>query len=301
MVILRWFVGLCLPSLLLGILIAGILVQEYHNPFLTVRLGEWLLRDNRQRQPVGAVWQGILASRRSRDVLENRRQDDSLQLTSLPKALLRSRFTMERASAELLIMASRERNSPLSARQIGRTQMQELAQSLQYFQLGQALLEDVRLSRESFRTHAYVRAQIALDDGTIYPQLHAQLHKINSPEAWNFVKMSPEDEQHWRGMLRSYFSPSESGGVAAVSESPLAVACTAVVQNLTESLYSAEVDRLQRTWRFGGEMQIRLAGRLEEFAGYIVLQNQPPVAVAFPRDSVTPIIGEQVKPDRPRP
>ena len=300
MVILRWIIGLCLPTLLVGILLAGLLATEYRRPYLTVRLGEWLLRHNRQRQTVGTVWQGILASRRSRDLLENQRQPDSLQVSSIPKALLRSRFTMERASVDFLVMASQERSSPLSAREIGRPQMQELAQSLQYYQLGQALLSDLRLSRNSFYTHAYVRAQIALDDGSIYPLLHRQLHRINSPEAWNFVKMSPEDEHYWRGMLRGNFSPRESG-IAVDTPTPVSRACAAVIEGFADSLYSAEVDRLQRTWRFGGEMQIRLARKQDEFAGYIVLENQPPVAVVVPQGKVAPIIGEQVTASRATP
>ena len=301
MFILRWIIGLCLPSLLLGFLVVALLATEYRRPYLTVRIGQWLLSHNRERETVGTVWQGILASRRSRQLLD-RPQADSLQVATLPKALLRSRFTLERASSEFLVMASRERRAPLSTRAIGRTQMQELATSLQYYRQGQILLSEVRLSRESFHTHAFVRAQIALEDGSIFPLLQRELQKISSPEAWNFVKMSPEDEHYWRGLLSSNFAPSLDlpAELGPDSQADVSRACAAVVESLTDSLYSAELDRLQRTWRFGGEMQIRLTRNMDEFVGYLVVENQAPVAVTVPGKKVTDVLG-QGAPDWRRP
>ena len=52
-------------------------------------------------------------------------------MASLPKPLLRSRYTLERVSSEFLVIASHERGIPLSTREIPRLQIQELAASLQ--------------------------------------------------------------------------------------------------------------------------------------------------------------------------
>ena len=290
MVLLRWIVGLSLPSLLVGLLLLGLLAREFHRPDLTVRLGAWLLQGNRERQTAGAVWQGILASRRSRDLLERPPDLESLQVASLPKPLLRSRYTLERVSSEFLVIASHERSTPLSTREIPREQMQELATSLQRYQQGSALLAELRLSRASFRTHAFVRAQIALEDGSIFPLLLKELQKANDPQAWTFLEMSPEDEQHWRQALRANFSPDDQGS-APDTTTVLYRASAAVVGSLVDSLYSAEVRRLQRTWRYGGEMQIRLTRSVDSFAGYVVLPNQAPIPVSFPLAAITPIIG----------
>ncbi len=289
---LRWIIGLTLPGLLLTLLGAGALWLEYRTHYVAVRLGEYLLQHNQNRTARGAVWQGILASRKSRTALANRAHSDTLGLDTIPPALLRCHYGLDRPVPNFLVLRAWGRTAPLRLDQISGREMPNLARSLQAYHLGVALLSHIQLPRAAFQVHAQIQAQIALDNGSLFDLLHRELDRVNAPEAWNFVKMSPQDQDYWQGYLGRFLAPTAARPEEFQDEDAiLANACTTLLETWTDSLYAAEVDQVQRLWASGTPIQIRLVRNMDTFTGYAIVADEPPIRFSLPAAQVAAVPG----------
>ncbi len=293
MPILRWIIGLAIPGLLLCLVGLGAMWFEYRTQLGAVRLGEYLLLHNRDRLTRGAVWQGILATRQSRTKLENRTRPNSLKLDTMPAALLRYRYEAEQPSPDFIILHARKRALSLRLDQLSSREIQHLAHALQIYQHGELLLSQIQLPREIFHLQAQIQAQIAVENGSIFPLLHRQLKKANAPEAWDFVKISPADLGHWQDYLERFFLPQEIAEPQSNREetSALASACAELLQTWADSLYTGERRRLRKTWTGGADLQIRLVRNLDTFSGYAIVADDPPIRFTLPRDRLPAMPG----------
>lgn len=293
---LRWIIGLTLPGLVLTLLGLGALWFEYRTQAGAMRLGEYLLQHNRNRLTHGAVWQGILAMRQSRSNLENPAPPQPLELDTIPTALLRYRYVMEQPSPDFLILYARKRSQILRLDQLSSREIQNLAHALPVYQQGDILLAHIQLPQDTFRLQAQIQAQIGLEDGSIFPLLHRQLRKANAPEAWNFVKMSNEDQSHWQDHLERFFLPYETA-VPYISQdktSAIANACAKLLQTWADSLYTRELRRLQQSWSTGEDLQIRLVHNLDTFSGYAIVGDEPPIRFTLAADRIAAVPGLDV-------
>ena len=76
--------------------------------------------------------------------------------------------------------------------------LREVALSLQIYQQGRALLQQAVISTDQLHIHALIIAQIALEDGSLFPLLHQQLLSQNSPGAWTFLHMDQTEVEYWQ-------------------------------------------------------------------------------------------------------
>ena len=288
---LRWIIGLALPGLVLALAGMGAMWVEYRTQVGAVRLGEYLLQNNRNRLTHGAIWQGILATRQSRSSLENPAPSKPLKLDTIPATLSRYRYDAEQPSPDFLILYARKRSQLLRLDQLSSQEIQNLAHALQIYRHGDLLLAHIQLPRDNFRLQAQIQAQIALEDGSIFPLLHRQLKKSNAPEAWNFVKMSPADQSHWQDYLGRFFLPYETTEPKTFEEqtSTMASACAELLQTWTDSLYVGELRRLQQSWAAGADLQIRLVRNLDTFSGYAIIADDPPIRFTLASDRLTAV------------
>ena len=293
---LRWLAGLVLPGLLLLAAGVGALAVEYRTQWMAAAMGEYLLARNGDRVERGAIWQGILATRQSRSHLAEGPQSDSLRLEALPPGLLQCFYQAGPPAANRVSLRARARTAPLRLDQVDPEQMRGRARSLQLYRHGEQLLAAIELRREAFRAHARIQAEIALEDGALFARLHRALLAAGSPEGWNFVRMSPEDQEYWRAYLAPLLSPAEpdtASPSATVTDTTSALprVCAGLLQAWEDSLYAADLRRLQQAWAGGEEMEIRLVRSMDRFTWYAVVGDDPPARFWLPAARVAAILG----------
>ena len=271
---LRWSIGLSLPGILLACGAAVTLWAEYRTPYVAAHLGEYLLRRNDERQERGSVWQGILANRQSRTAVDSLARRAPVNLTTLPPALLEFRFSSENRGTNLYVLQAHRRTPPLRLDPISGETMQSLAHSLEIYRRGENLLSHIELPRESFQIQARIRFKVALDDNALFPLLHRELDAMDAPLAWNFIKMSPEDQNFWRDRLQLFSIRADADSTAFADlqtvNPELVRACQNLLHTWEIALYTAEIERLQGEWRSGAERTIRLVRDIDVFAGYLI-------------------------------
>lgn len=293
--ILRWLVGLCLPALLLAGGSALALWAEYHTPYAAVHLGDYLLQHNDERRQHGSVWQGILANRQSRTVVDSLAQSDTLALTTTPPAVLQYQFASESRGSALYVLRAHRRPRPLQLEQISGKTVQSLARSLEIFRRGNALLSQIALPREGFEIHARIQFQLALEDGSLFPLLHSELRKIDVPLAWNFIKMSPQDRHYWHDQLLPFSASADLDSTALEqlqnTNPELVSTCRNLLSAWEDTLYHAEIAHLQEQWRSGAERTIRLVRDIDLFSGYLIAPNTIPTRFTIAAAAVSEILG----------
>ena len=282
MSVLRWTLGLLIPVIALILLAACGILVESQTHYGSTWLGRRLLSDNAQRERTGALWEGILASRRSRTTLATKPSADSLHFSTIPDALLGFEYELVR-HGDLLRLETRARPEPLILAEIASHSMQQLASSLQAYGRGRSILNGIRLSREAYRSKAHILAQTSLNDGSIFPLLHRHLLHNGRPEAWNFVKMTFEDEMHWRAVLRSILARWNDGETRSAEEEVSIVesTCRELIEGWIDSLYSAERDKILHHWEVGANLEVRLTRNLDSFVGYALFPHTPPIRLAI--------------------
>jgi len=279
----RWLIGLTLPGiLLLGCGLGGAWL-EHRTHWIARRLGTYLLQRNEARPARGSVWQGILASRRTRSSLESSTWADSLQQETIPQAVLHGRYLVDRRSADFLVLRVDSRPMSLRPGRLTGPQMQELARSLQAYTQGRQLLAHVSLPRDPFQVHARIRAQLALEDGSLFPLLHQRLLAANSPRAWNFVRMSTEDRQYWHEHLDQILAGPSGEGETSLEPTPEVVdVLQSLIRTWEDSLYAAEIQRLQQAWESSADFELRIVRNMDTFTGYAVAAGELPVRFTIP-------------------
>ena len=292
----RWVIALSLPLLLLSGLGFGALWLEYRAQFFTRHLGLLLLEHNGERPTRGSVWQGILASRRTRSSLENPSSPSTLEPGTIPRAILQHRYEMDQRSANFLILRVDRRILPLHPERLTSTQMQELARSLQVYEQGRELLSHIDLPRDPFRIHARIRAQLHLEDGSLFPLLHAQLLAADAPEAWNFVRMSETDRRYWKDLLAQVLDPPSEGDANLPEQAPQVVAAlNFLVRTWEDSLLADELHHLRETWDSSPDVELRIVRNMDVFTGYAVLPGELPAPFTIPALKAESLLGIAVR------
>ena len=271
--------------------------MEYRAQFFTRRLGLFLLERNRERPTRGSVWQGILASRRTRSSLGNPPSfPTSPELGTIPQAILQHRYRMDQRSANFLILRVDRRTLPLHPERLSSTQMQELARSLQIYDRGRELLSHIELPRDSFRIHARIRAQLHLEDGSLFPILHAQLLARDAPEAWDFVRMSEADRRYWKDLLAQVLDPLPQGDADLPEQIPQVVtALRSLVSTWEDSLLANEISHLRKTWESSSEFELRIVRNMDIFTGYAVAPGEYPIPFTIPALKAESLLGIPIR------
>ena len=288
----RWLIGLILPGFVLTILALGALWWEQHTHGSTRWLGGYLLEHNSDREQRGSVWKGILASRQTRTHLQETPSVPYLEPATLPESLLRNRYWEARRSANFLVLRHHRRATPLHPEKLSALQMQELARSLQIFQRGKQLLANLTLSPDAYRIHAHIRAQIALEDGSLFPLLHRRLLADNAPTAWDFVHMSADDQRYWRASIDPAITPGSAEDSTLAKRAPqVADAVRSLVQSWADSLLMAEIRLLRTAWETGPSFQLRIVRNMDTFTGYAVLPGELPIPFDLPARQAEELLG----------
>jgi hypothetical protein len=287
--VLVWLAGLFIPGIILALAGLAVLAWEANHPIFAVRIGQYLLERNHAQTPRGAVWQGILANRRSQVGIDSFNFD--LQAESLPPALLTTHYTHEQRTANFQILRAHPRPAPLVVDQISRDRLTDLAQALHIHRRGQAVLQQADLPTQTFHMQARIRAQVALEDDVLFALIHRRLRAQDAAEAWTFVDMPVAEKPFWRSFLSQVIA-ADPADTALVSQSPVvAAACRALLATWQDSLRAIEKARLQTAWDQGTAFELRLLHNVDIFTGYAVIKDEFPVRFQVPSDQAGAILG----------
>ena len=275
------------PALAL-VLGACMLVLEYRTQYAARYIGAYLLRHNADRQPRGALWQGILASRRARLALADSSADLAPQ--SAPDPVLQHRYSLQHHGPHAVLLRVQRRQQSLQLDGPAPEVLRELARSLQVYERGRALLARAELPADPLYIHALIGAQIALEDGALFTQLHRRLLALDAVEAWTFLRMDTDEKAYWRTLLDPYLQAASTAADLEVAP-VVRQALGEIVQSRQDSLRRDEIDRLLRCWDTVSGFEIRLNRGADQFAGYALLPGELPTAFSLP----TPLVAEQLK------
>lgn len=283
----RWPVGLLGPLLLLGA-VAGMLGGwEYRTRDCSRWLGHQLLAGNAGRAASGAAWEAVLATRQARTRIQDVAPSDTLPSGTIPQGPLRYQYTQQVHSPDFVVLGKKRRRAPLRAERLSEMQMRDLAKSLRIYQRGKVLLQHLTLPVDEIQLQAAVRARLALQEGTLYDELHRDLLTHNEPEAWDFVRMSKTDSAYWRHLLRPALAPGTPGATELSQQTPaVAAAVSRLLSGWRHALHQEEIERLRSFWEHGPDFQIRLVRNMNIFAGYAVPAGAPPMPFELPAGAV---------------
>ncbi len=279
---LRWGIGLCLPGLLCLLLGALLLWAEAHSDWGAQRLGSWLLQHNASRQERGAVWQGIIASRRARSHLDSTALP-ALAPQTLPPHILERRYEQLQRTPHFARWRTSQRRQAFDPQQLSNDQLRELAQSMQVFSQVDQLLQHIELPVDAFQIHARIYAQTRLEDASLFPVLHRHLLSTQAPAAWNFTHMATADKKYWQQQLQPLLGTPIEIWDDALPEAPsVRKALRHILGHWSDSLRTDEVERLRKAWRQTPGTELRIARNLDIFAGYALLPRELPVRFEVP-------------------
>ena len=93
--------------------------------------------------------------------------------------------------------------------------------------------------------------------------------------------------------LLSPAEPDTASPSATVTDTTSALprVCAGLLQAWEDSLYAADLRRLQQAWAGGEEMEIRLVRSMDRFTGYAVVGDDPPARFWLPAARVAAILG----------
>lgn len=284
-----WLTSLLLPGLLIGLVGIIALFMEARHHIFSIPIGRFLLKRNATQIPHGAVWQGILANRRSQVGI------DSLNLNipkeSLPPALLTTDYTHEQRTNDFQILRAQPRLVHLKIDQITGKQLNDIAQSLHIYRRGQALLEHAKLPAATFYLQARIQAQVALESDGLFSLIHHHLQAQNAAEAWSFIDIPDTEKTFWRSFLKQVIT-ADPADTTRISESPtVAAACRDLLSTWQDSLHQVEITRLQSAWTKGIASELRILHHVDLFTGYAVIDTEFPVRFQISTDQASAILG----------
>lgn len=272
---------------------AGLLfLVEHQTQFAARCVGQYLVQQNPKRQPRGALWQGILASRQTRMALS-----DSLAETPLkpkprqtPQPVLQNHYQLQYHGTHAAFFAVTRRDSALQPDQFDPATLRELAYSLQIYEQGRYLLTQAIVPDDASYLRALIGAQIALEDGTLFHQLHKWLLAKDEPEAWTFLKMQEEDVAYWREHLAPLLSADPDP--AQSDAGPIITAALAqIVQARADSLRHGETAHLLAAWDGADGFELRLTRTGDQFAAYAIMPGREATALVLPTQLVQQRLG----------
>lgn len=270
---------------------AGILFfAEYQTQFAARYLGQYLAQQNSKRQPRGALWQGILASRQTRMALSDSLAEAPLEPSQTPLPVLQNHYQLQYHGTHAAFFSVTRRDTALQPDHFDPETLRELAYSLQIYEQGRYLLTQASVPDESHHLHALIGAQIALEDGSLFHQLHKWLLAKDEPEAWTFLKMKEEDIAYWREHLTPLLSTdpdhAQSDAGPIITE-----ALAQIVQARADALRQGETGRLLVAWDSADGFELRLTRTGEQFAAYAIEPGLAATPLVLPTQLVQQRLG----------
>lgn len=265
---------------------------EYHTQYAARYIGQYLMQQNSNRQPRGALWQGILASRQTRMALSDSLAEAPLAPSQAPLPVLQNHYQLQYHGTHAAFFSVARRDTALQPDLLSPENLRELAYSLQIYEQGRSLLTQAIVPDHGSHLRALVGAQIALEDGSLFYQLHKCLLAKDEPEAWTFLKMKEEDMAYWREHLAPLLGPDPEH--AQSDAGPIITAALAeVVQARADSLRQGEVKRLFTAWDSADGFELRLTrtGDEDQFAAYALVPGQEATALVLPTQAVQQHLG----------
>ena len=272
---------------------AGVLfLLEYQTQYAARYIGQYLMQQNSKRQPGGALWQGILASRQTRMALSDSLAEVPLEPRQAPLPVLQNHYQLQYHGTHAAFFAVARRDTALQPDLLSPENLRELAYSLQIYEQGRSLLTQAIVPDHGSYLRALVGAQIALEDGSLFYQLHKCLLAKDEPEAWTFLKMKEEDMAHWRQHLAPLLGPDPER-VQSDAGPIIKAALAEVVQAWADSLRQGETKHLLTAWDSADGFELRLTrtGDEDQFAAYALVPGQEATALVLPAQSVQQHLG----------
>ena len=263
---------------------------EYQTQYAARYIGQYLMQQNSKRQPGGALWQGILASRQTRMALSDSLAEAPLEPSQTPLPVLQNHYQLQYHGTHAAFFSVARRDTALQPDHLSPETLRELAYSLQIYEQGRYLLTQAIVPGEESHLHALVSAQMALEDGSLFHQLHKWLLAKDEPEAWTFLKMKEEDMAYWREHLAPLLGPDPER--AQSDAGPIITAALAqIVQARADSLRQGEVKRLLTAWDRADGFELRLTRAGDQFAAYALVPGYEATALLLPAQPVQQRLG----------
>ena len=99
---------------LIGLAIgSGLLWLEYKTLFAARHIGEYLMRQNHERQPRGALWQGLIASRQTRLALVDSLAGLTIKPHSTPFPVLQNHYRLQHHGPNAVFLRVTKRTTHL--------------------------------------------------------------------------------------------------------------------------------------------------------------------------------------------
>ncbi len=263
---------------------------EYRTQCAARFIGQYLMRQNPEREPRGALWQGILASRQTRMALYDSLAETPLEPRQAPLPVLQNHYQLQYHGTHAAFFAVAQRDTALQFDHLDPETLRELAYSLQIYEHGRYLLTQAIVPDDASYLRALIGTQIALEDGSLFHQLHKRLLAKDEPEAWTFLKMKEEDIAYWRQHLAPLLSADLNR--AQSDAGPIITAALAqVVQARADSLRQSETKRLLAAWDSADGFELRLTRTGDQFAAYALVPGHEATALVLPAQPVQQRLG----------
>ena len=271
--------------------VAGVLfLLEHQTQYAARYIGQYLMQQNAKRQPGGALWQGILASRQTRMALSDSLAEVPLEPHQAPLPVLQNHYQLQYHGTHAAFFAVARRDTALQPDLLSPETRRELAYSLQIYEQGRYLLTQAIVPGEESHLHALVNVQMALEDGSLFHQLHKRLLAKDEPEAWTFLKMKEEDMAYWREHLAPLLGPNPER-VPSDAGPIIAETLAQIVQAWADSLRQGEVKRLLAAWDSADGFELRLTRAGGQFAAYALVPGYEATALVLPAQPVQQRLG----------
>ena len=268
----------------------GLFLLEYQTQFAARYVGQYLVWQNPVRQPGGALWQGILASRQTRMALYDSLAEAPIEPSQAPLPVLQNHYQLQYHGTHAAFFAVTRRDTALQPDHLAPETLRELAYSLQIYEQGRDLLTQAIVPDDSSYLRALVNVQMALEDGSLFHQLHKRLLAKDEPEAWTFLKMKEEDMAYWREHLAPLLGPNPER-VPSDAGPIIAETLAQIVQARADSLRQGEVKRLLAAWDSADGFELRLTRAGDQFAAYALVPGYEATALLLPAQPVQQRLG----------
>ena len=269
-----------------------LLVLEYRTQYVASHIGQYLMQNNLEREKRGALWKSILDSRQTRMALSDSLAKAPLEPIQTPLPVLQNHYQLQYHGTHAAFFSVARRDTALQPDHLSPETLRELAYSLQIYEHGRYLLTQAIVPDDDAHLHALVGAQIALEDGSLFHQLHKWLLAKDEPEAWTFLKMKEEDMAYWREHLAPLLGPNPER--AQSDAGPIITSALAeVVQARADSLRQGATKHLLTAWDSADGFELRLTrtGDEDQFAAYALVPGQEATALLLPAQSVQQHLG----------
>ena len=263
---------------------------EYQTQYAARYIGQYLMWNNSEREPGGALWKSILDSRQTRMALSDSLAEAPLEPSQAPLPVLQNHYQLQYHGAHAAFFAVSRRDTALQPDRLAPETLRELAYSLQIYEHGRYLLTQTIVPSDTAYLRALIGAQMALEDGSFFHQLHKWLLAKDEPEAWTFIKMKEEDMAYWREHLAPLLSADPER--AQSDAGPIITAALAqIVQARADSLRQSETKRLLAAWDSADGFELRLTRTGDQFAAYAVVPGHEATALVLPAQPVQQRLG----------